>query len=191
MLPFSAPCQKQRPRSSTPTTGRMTSTELHIFPLLAFQLCHGRLGPSCGAAEHMQDIFEKARAAPCCEVFAKHDLRALWLLLEEVVNPFKYSHCSIIKKFKSKDDTLAWHVDMALGNWTRVLLRATSGLANRQLFVQAGLTRWSFASPAIVSFDDETSGKIARAVVNFWSHYVADEIRTNRRTIQRKWLRSS
>ena len=107
-----------------------------------------------------------------CEVFAKHDLRALWL----VVNPFKYSHGSIIKKFKSNDDTLAWH----LGNWTRVLLRATSVLANRQLFVQAGLTRWSLASPAIFSFDDETSGKIARAVVNFWSHYVADEIRTNR-----------
>ena len=60
---------------------------------------------------------------------------AVWLLLEY---PFKYSHGSIIKKFKSKDDTLAWHVDMALGNWTRVLLRATSGLANRQLFVQAG-----------------------------------------------------
>ena len=34
--------------------------------------------------------------------------------------------------------------------------------------------------PAIVSFDDETSGNIVRAVVDFWSHYVADEIRTNR-----------
>ena len=51
-----------------------------------------------------------------CEVFAKHDLRALWLLLQEAVKPFKYSHGSIIKKFKSNDDTLAWHVDMALGN---------------------------------------------------------------------------
>ena len=263
------------------------------YPLLAIPALPRTMGPSYGTAEHMQDIFEKARAAPCfrktgsavkpgryfdvwnhsageddynacyllvlsyvglyhgffqtvadtplfrnaltlegdgdacedphgstplmlhlrpdepdegirtavrdsdrdlkqlrrqckntlhvvCEVFAKHDLPALWLLLEEVVNPFKYSHGSIIKKFKSKDDTLAWHVDMALGSWTRVLLRATSGLANRQLFVQAGLTRWSLASPAIVSFDDETSGKIARAVVNFWSHYVADEIRTNR-----------
>ena len=97
-----------------------------------------------------------------CEVFAKHDLRALWLLLQEMVNPFKYFHGSIIKKFKSKDDTLAWHVDMALGNWTRVLLRATSGLANRHLFEQARLTRWSLASLAIVSFDDETSGKIFR-----------------------------
>ena len=80
-------------------------------------------------------------------VFAKHDLRALWLLLQEVVKPFKYSHGSIIKKFKSKDDALAWHVDMALGNWTRVLFRPTSGLANRQLFTQAGLTRWSHCIP--------------------------------------------
>ena len=253
------------------------------YPLLAFQLCHRRLGRSYGTAEDMQDIFEKARAAPCfrkvgsvvkpgryfdqrnhsggeddynacymlvlscvgrcdgffqavadtplfrnpltlegggdacedahgsaplklhlrpdepdeavrtavcdsdrdlkqlrrqckntlhvvCEVSAKHDLRALWLLL--VVNPFKYSH--------GKDDTLAWHVDMAPDNWTRVLLRATSGLANRQIFVHAGLTRWSLASPAIVSFDDETSGKILRVAVNFSSHCVADEIRTNR-----------
>ena len=97
-----------------------------------------------------------------------------------MVNPFKYSHGSIIKKFKSKDDTLAWYVDTALGNWTRVLLRATSGLTNRQLFAQAGLTRWSLASPAIVSFDDETSGNILRAAVNFWSSNVANEIRTNR-----------
>ena len=42
-------------------------TDLHgaANPLLAFQLCHGRLGPSCGTAEHMQEIFKKARAAPC------------------------------------------------------------------------------------------------------------------------------
>ena len=68
---------------------------------------------------------------------------------------------------------------MALVNWTLVLLRATSGFANRHLFVQVGLTRWSLASPAIVSFDDETFGNILRAAVDFWSHYVADEIRTN------------
>ena len=96
------------------------------------------------------------------------------------MNPFKHCHGSIIKKFKSKDDTLAWHVYIALFNWTRVLFRATNGLVNRHLFVLAGLTRWSLASPAIVSFDDETSGKILRAAVNFWSHYIADVIRTNR-----------
>ena len=41
--------------------------DLHgaAYLLLAFQHCHGRLGPSYGTAEHMQNIFEKARAAPC------------------------------------------------------------------------------------------------------------------------------
>ena len=33
VLPFSTPCQKHRQRTSTPTTGRMTSTELHTHCL--------------------------------------------------------------------------------------------------------------------------------------------------------------
>ena len=33
------------------------------YPLIVFQLCQGRFGPSCGTAEHMQEIFQKAR--PC------------------------------------------------------------------------------------------------------------------------------
>ena len=35
------------------------------YPLLAFQLCHRRFGPSYGTAEHMQEISEKAITAPC------------------------------------------------------------------------------------------------------------------------------
>ena len=108
-----------------------------------------------------------------CEVFATQSPSALGPPTGEPVQV-------LCKKLKSKDDTLSWHVDVELGNRTRVLLRATSLFANRHLSVQAGLTRWSPASPAIVSFDDETSGKILWATVNFWSHFVADEIRTNR-----------
>ena len=72
--------------------------------------------------------------------------------------------------------TWIWH--SVTGHACSSVQRA--GLQIDNFLVQAGLTGWSLASPAIVSFDDETSGKIARAVVNFWSHCVADEIRTNR-----------
>ena len=58
------------------------------------------------------------------EVFAKQDRRA-----QEVVNPFKSSHGSIIKKFKCNDVTLAWHEDVLATFFLRPLEQLAARVA--------------------------------------------------------------
>lgn len=100
-------------------------------------------------------------------IFANSELRSLWMIVGAIVEVSKYEHRQKVTRLNTQWSASDWHSDMASASFNSYLKKSAKVFGDGDLFIAAGLARYSNMTPFWMLQDRDAAIKIGNKALEF------------------------